>query len=524
MESLERRTSNSAQSDVLEQKDEAEPCIKELCLGDAVTGTVSHAQRDGLILNLGEQRWGWLPRGKLFGSHIAVGRKLQSFVVAQDRNNWHWLELVPRKSLAQLKQSMVDEEPLLGCVVSIKTYGIFVNVGAASPGLVHISEMDVEMGVDLASEFTIGQQITVRILEVEGSKGMRLSARGGPFPRRQSTESGSVLSLQPFEAPQMTCRTLPLPAMATLLRHLPLGSLKALGLAGRCFHAMAEEATLIYWDLRSLRCFHMRTPFDEGETLLGLGVTIVEEETSDKKHLACEFDPLSKEAFHDLGVRHSVWKQKLSYWIPMAICRSHFERGLPLLLKALAFLGAGKIAEATKSAGVGSAGRKREQRLSAFKAEAEIRRLRREIQKLEEGPDISEMQAVDNAIRYCNSLLKRPGREHRQERVEKKDVTYNNPEGTVILVPKEDREETCFCEARRGKKSQSKSKSSSDSGKLIKYNAATHTMFGRLEISMPLTTEDVPGILKQLHDKFEECEEKVKSSSLKNNNLHTWLL
>merc|ERR1711959_65300 len=97
----------------------------------------------------------------------------------------------------------------------------------------------------------------------------------------------------------------------------------------------------IYWDLQTLRCFHTRAHFDDHQCILGVGVSVVEEDG--RKHLTCDFDPISCEAFKKLGVRRGVWRNSFSYWLPLAIDALHFDRALPSLREALSFLGSGKI-------------------------------------------------------------------------------------------------------------------------------------------------------------------------------------
>eukprot|EP00438_Fugacium_kawagutii_P009290 Skav235240 [mRNA] locus=scaffold3995:281775:284408:+ [translate_table: standard] len=320
----------------------------ELQVGQVITGSVLQQHWKGWVIHLPEAKLqGWLPwSSRIRKVRVAVGQEICAHVTAIDPA-WISLELVPRRSQEQLIDLVRTARPIQGLVLSKKDYGIFVDVGAAAPGLVHISELD-----DI-SAFQVQTLVQVRILE-DSPKGLRLTARGGPFRTLRPACLGKALGL---EQPQLLSQDFPGPAMETLLQLLPLGSLRQLARSSRAWRLPAEEAVSIYFDLKQLRCFHTKAAFDEADTLLGLGVAITAEETTGKQHLTCEFDPLSKEAFYDLKVSQGVWKQPIRYWIPLAICRNHFTRGLATLLKVLVELGTGQVAEQTKSHGIGSSGR-----------------------------------------------------------------------------------------------------------------------------------------------------------------------
>jgi len=319
---------------------------RSIDVGEMVMGTVSRLQSQGMVIHLKDHPSpGWLPWKKSLRLNFHLHQEICAHVT-NISSRWIFLELVPRRSQEELMEVMQAAQEIQGLVVSTKSYGIFVDVGASAAGLVHISEWDTDI-----SKIEVKTLVQVRILEVNSPKGLRLTGRGGPWHKR-SVDGDS--RADGMSAPELS-QDWPGPAVESLLQLLPLASLRQLARASRAWRLPAEEAVSIYFDLKQLRCFHTKAAFDESDTLLGLGVAITAESTG-KRHLTCDFDPLSKEAFHDLQVSQGVWKQTISYWIPMAICKSHFDRGLDQLLKSLSELGTGKVAEMTKSHGIGSSG------------------------------------------------------------------------------------------------------------------------------------------------------------------------
>merc|ERR1712050_381583 len=98
-----------------------------------------------------------------------------------------------------------------------------------------------------------------------------------------------------------------------------------------------------------------------------------------------------------------------------------------------------------------------------------------------------------------------------EEKEEQKEIVHNNPDGTEILVKKEDRDEFYFAPT-KGKKGKSKQKGAKSEGssKPIKHNAETFRLFDQLKLSAPITTEEIPAVLEKLEAQLESYQQKVK--------------
>merc|ERR1712110_512685 len=141
--------------------------------------------------------------------------------------------------------------------------------------------------------------------------------------------------------------------------------------------------------------------------------------------------------------------------------------------------------------------------------EMEKRRLEREAEKLDDQPYVAEITLIEQTIFFCKSLTQSKGTEQKEE---KKETVHDNPDGTVVMSKKEDREEWYYAPTAKGKKGSKKSGGAKGEGskKSIKHNAETFRLFDQLKLDAPITTDDIPPLLEKLEEQLVKYQEKVK--------------
>uniref|UniRef100_A0A7S4W2P8 Nuclear segregation protein Bfr1 n=1 Tax=Alexandrium monilatum TaxID=311494 RepID=A0A7S4W2P8_9DINO len=151
--------------------------------------------------------------------------------------------------------------------------------------------------------------------------------------------------------------------------------------------------------------------------------------------------------------------------------------------------------------------RQNEQR-RAWEAEQDAKRKQQKAEKLDEQPHVAEITLIEQTILFCKSLTQSKGSDAKEE---KKETVIESPEGTQVLLKKEERDEFYFAPTAKKKgKSGKKSGGSDSSKKPIKHNAETFRLFDQLKLDAPITTDDIPATLEKLEEKLEFYQAKVK--------------
>lgn len=149
--------------------------IKDLKKNMEIHGTVKRVSEVGVFIDAGLDGEGFLhaseyrPLGKDKGIEFHVGDPITVWVkaVAPDLKSFRATLKAPLKyRMSDLKPGMM----VTGKVVRIANFGAFVNIGARTDGLVHVSEMSDEFVRNPADVVSVGDEVQVKILKVEGNK------------------------------------------------------------------------------------------------------------------------------------------------------------------------------------------------------------------------------------------------------------------------------------------------------------------------------------------------------------------
>ena len=81
------------------------------------------------------------------------------------------LEEVQRETAAEVKKSIVAGAVLSGRVASVREFGAFIDLGGGVQGLLHVSEMGWSRISDPSQVMKPGEEITVKVLQVDDAKG-----------------------------------------------------------------------------------------------------------------------------------------------------------------------------------------------------------------------------------------------------------------------------------------------------------------------------------------------------------------
>merc|ERR1712066_348478 len=153
---------------------------------------------------------------------------------------------------------------------------------------------------------------------------------------------------------------------------------------------------------------------------------------------------------------------------------------------------------------------KYQQERQAQDAAWKIKKMEKEVEKLDENPYVSQITLTWETMKFCKGLMPQDAVETKEE---KKDTVFNNKDGEVVLSKKEDRaDEWYFCPTKKkGGAKQGKKSNDDVSKKPIKHNAETFKLFDTLGLEAPITVADATPLLEKLEKQMEIYQEKVQA-------------
>src|SRR6476660_7958758 len=147
--------------------------------GQTIKGPVIEVVKGGLILDIGLR--GFLPASLVDLRRVRdlqpyVGREIECKIIELDKNRNNvvlsrraYLEETQREQRDEFLTNLKPGEIREGVVSSVVNFGAFVDLGGMD-GLVHVSELSWKHVVHPSSVVTVGDEVTVQVLDVDLSR------------------------------------------------------------------------------------------------------------------------------------------------------------------------------------------------------------------------------------------------------------------------------------------------------------------------------------------------------------------
>ena len=150
--------------------------LAELKPGQKLEGRVSKVELFGAFVDIGAEQQGLvhisrLRRGKVnrVEDEVHEGDQVEVWVEKVDPAAGR-LELTMIKPVSLQWRDIKPGVALKGQIVRIEKFGAFVDIGAARPGLVHVSEMRDEYVADPNQLVSVGDEVDVSVIDVDTKK------------------------------------------------------------------------------------------------------------------------------------------------------------------------------------------------------------------------------------------------------------------------------------------------------------------------------------------------------------------
>jgi ribosomal protein S1 len=182
--------------------------LEEIQAGERITGTVSNVELAGAFVDVGAEVPGFLHISQLqvgkvnrVGDALSAGQEVELWVSRVDPAARR-LELSMRRPVTLQWGEIRPGMQFRGEVTRVEPFGVFVEIGAERPGLIHVSELSDEYVRDPREQVRVGEEITASVIEVDPKKRqIRLSLKAvqpeiGPEPAEPPLPTAMELALR----------------------------------------------------------------------------------------------------------------------------------------------------------------------------------------------------------------------------------------------------------------------------------------------------------------------------------------